>query len=216
MKNSITRFPSILPGYGPANDPRRGYLLTLVIAAVFTALADLNQIAPYISNFYLASFFLVNVTCFHASWVNTPSFRPSFRYFNKWCSLATGIACFVLMLMLDIPSAVLSIVLMTAIFLIVRQWGPQVNWGTTSQAQLFNLAVGSALKWDATCEHVKNYRPRVVVLTGNPSARPSLLDIGFALTKDYGMLFTLHLRQGNIGQSSLRKGRLLIVNQIET
>lgn len=163
---------------------------------MFTALGDLNMIAPYISNFYLASFFLVNVTCFHAAWVNTPSFRPSFRYFNKWISLLTGLVCFALMFLLDFASALLSLLLMGGIFFFVRKWSPQVNWGTTSQAQLFNLACSTALKWDATSEHVKHYRPRVVCLTGNPSARPSLLDMAFAITKDYGMLFTLHLRQG--------------------
>ena len=77
-----------------------GYLLTLVIAAVFLLLGDLNKIAPYISNFYLASFFIVNITCFHSDWVKLPNFRPSFRYYNKWISLSTGIICFILMFLL--------------------------------------------------------------------------------------------------------------------
>lgn len=164
-------------GYGPANDPRRGYLLTLVIAAIFTLLGDLNKIAPYISNFYLASFFIVNITCFHSDWVKLPNFRPSFRYFNKWVSLLTGIICFVLMFLLDYVSAIFSVILMLSIYYFIKKKSPKVNWGTTAEASLFNLAHSSALKWDHTSDHIKNYRPRIVCLTGNPSARTALLGL---------------------------------------
>ncbi|RWS05726.1 solute carrier family 12 member 2-like protein, partial [Dinothrombium tinctorium] len=185
-------------GYGPANDPRRGYLLTFIIAIIFTAIGDLNQIAPYISNFYLASFFLVNITCFHASWVNTPSFRPSFRYFNKWISLLSGAICFALMFLLDWISAVLSVTLMVVIWVYMAKMSPNVNWGTTSEAQLFNLALGSALKLYWTEEHVKNYRPKIILMSGNPSARPAMVDMASNITKDYGMLFLAHIKSGEI------------------
>ena len=56
-----------------------------------------QDIAPIISTFKLASFFLVNLTCFHASYINSPSFRPSFRYYNKWLSLIVGLFCLVFM-----------------------------------------------------------------------------------------------------------------------
>ena len=38
----------------------------------------------------------------------------------------------------------------------------------------------------------------IFLLTGNPSARPALVDMGSSLTKEYGMLFLGHIKKGNI------------------
>lgn len=43
-------------GYGKHGEPYRGYVLTFIISMVFLLIADLNLIAPLISNFYLASY----------------------------------------------------------------------------------------------------------------------------------------------------------------
>lgn len=84
-------------GHGPSKEPYRGYMITFAISLVFTLVGHLNSIAPIISTFKLASFFLVNLTCFHASYINSPSFRPSFKYYNKWLSLIVGLFCLIFM-----------------------------------------------------------------------------------------------------------------------
>ena len=64
-------------------------------------IGDLNEIAPLISNFYLATYGLINYSVFDASYANSPGFRPSFRYYNKWVSLAGGVASIVIMFFLS-------------------------------------------------------------------------------------------------------------------
>uniref|UniRef100_A0A671MHM3 Solute carrier family 12 member 2-like n=1 Tax=Sinocyclocheilus anshuiensis TaxID=1608454 RepID=A0A671MHM3_9TELE len=59
-------------GYGKNNEPLRGYLLTFGIALAFIVIAELNVIAPIISNFFLASYALINFSVFHASLANSP------------------------------------------------------------------------------------------------------------------------------------------------
>lgn len=41
--------------------------------------ADLNAIAPLISNFYLASYALINFCTFHAALIKALGWRPTFR-----------------------------------------------------------------------------------------------------------------------------------------
>lgn len=56
-------FPGIeifAKGYGRSGEPRNGYFLTLLIAAGFIAIGDLNVIAPIISNFFLMAYALIN------------------------------------------------------------------------------------------------------------------------------------------------------------
>ncbi|CAG5917464.1 unnamed protein product [Menidia menidia] len=47
-------------GYGKNNEPLRGYVLTFCIGLAFILIAELNIIAPIISNFFLASYALIN------------------------------------------------------------------------------------------------------------------------------------------------------------
>lgn len=112
------------------------------------------------------------------------------------------------MFLLDYVSATFSVLLMSIIYFFIKKKSPKVNWGTTSEAQLFNLAHSSALKWDLTSDHVKNYRPRIVCLTGNPSARTALLDMAFAITRDYGLLFALHLKKEHISTDQRTKAEI--------
>lgn len=71
-------------GYGKNGEPYRGYVLTFIIAAIFILIADLNTVAPLISNFYLAAYALINFCTFHAASVKPLGWRPTFRvrYFN--------------------------------------------------------------------------------------------------------------------------------------
>ena len=40
---------------------------------------DLNLVSTLLSNFFLASYCLINLSCFHASLVKSPGWRPSFK-----------------------------------------------------------------------------------------------------------------------------------------
>ena len=66
-------------GYGKNQEPYRGYVLTFIVSACFLLIADLNTIAPLISNFYLAAYALINFCTFHAAFVKPLGWRPSFK-----------------------------------------------------------------------------------------------------------------------------------------
>ncbi|KAH0619964.1 hypothetical protein JD844_014445 [Phrynosoma platyrhinos] len=122
-------------GYGKNNEPIRGYVLTFFIAMAFILIAELNTIAPIISNFFLASYALINFSCFHASYAKSP----------------------------------------------------EVNWGSSSQALYYVNAIDTALELTTVDDHVKNFRPQCIVLTGAPMTRPALLDIAHSFTKNNGL-----------------------------
>lgn len=62
---------------GKDREPRRAYFLTFVVSLAFILIGELNAIAPIISNFFLASYGLINYSCFSASLAKSPGFRPS-------------------------------------------------------------------------------------------------------------------------------------------
>lgn len=68
-----------------------------------------------------------------------------------------------------------------------------VNWGSTTQAQIYKNALQAVHQLNSVEDHVKNFRPQILVLTGMPSARPPLVDFAHLLTKNISMSVCGHI-----------------------
>ncbi|XP_041794212.1 solute carrier family 12 member 1 isoform X2 [Chelmon rostratus] len=174
-------------GYGKNNEPIRGYVLTFLISVAFILIGNLNTIAPIISNFFLASYALINFSCFHASYAKSPGWRPAYKYYNMWLSLLGALLCCVVMFVINWWAALLTYGIEILLYIYVTVKKPDVNWGSSTQAVTFVSAVGNALSLSGVEDHVKNFRPQILVLTGPTRTRPALLDLAHSFTKNYGL-----------------------------
>ncbi|NXF85700.1 S12A1 protein, partial [Eubucco bourcierii] len=183
-------------GYGKNNEPIRGYVLTFVIAMAFILIAELNTIAPIISNFFLASYALINFSCFHASYAKSPGWRPAFRYYNMWVSLFGALLCCGVMFVINWWAALITYAIEFFLYIYVTYKKPEVNWGSSTQALYYVNALDSALALTTVEDHVKNFRPQCIALTGAPMIRPALLDITHAFTKNNGLCICCEVYMG--------------------
>ncbi|NXC44175.1 S12A1 protein, partial [Penelope pileata] len=183
-------------GYGKNNEPIRGYVLTFVIAMAFILIAELNTIAPIISNFFLASYALINFSCFHASYAKSPGWRPAFRYYNMWISLFGALLCCGVMFVINWWAAVITYAIEFFLYIYVTYKKPEVNWGSSTQALYYVNALDSALALTTVEDHVKNFRPQCIALTGAPMIRPALLDITHTFTKNNGLCICCEVYTG--------------------
>ncbi|NXE18701.1 S12A1 protein, partial [Ardeotis kori] len=183
-------------GYGKNNEPIRGYVLTFVIAMAFILIAELNTIAPIISNFFLASYALINFSCFHASYAKSPGWRPAFRYYNMWVSLFGALLCCGVMFVINWWAALITYAIELFLYIYVTYKKPEVNWGSSTQALYFVNALDSALALTTVEDHVKNFRPQCLALTGAPMIRPALLDITHTFTKNNGLCICCEVYTG--------------------
>ncbi|XP_062291088.1 solute carrier family 12 member 2 isoform X2 [Scomber scombrus] len=183
-------------GYGKNNEPLRGYILTFVIGLAFILIAELNIIAPIISNFFLASYALINFSVFHASLANSPGWRPSFKYYNMWVSLAGAVLCCVVMFVINWWAALLTNVIVLGLYIYVSYKKPDVNWGSSTQALTYHQSLTHTLHLSGVEDHIKNFRPQCLVMTGYPNSRPALLDLVSSFTKNVGLMICGHVRTG--------------------
>lgn len=191
-------------GYGPNDSPRRAFVLCFFIAFGFQMIADLNLIAPLISNFFLMSYALINFSCFDASIARSPGWRPSFRFYSKWLSFFGSILCIVVMFIINWITALITFGCVGSLFLYIHHRKPDVNWGSSTQAHVYRSVLQSALKLVRTGEHIKNFRPQILVLSGEPETRPALVDFCAHITKKMGLMVCGNIIIG--GQSeNLRK-----------
>lgn len=183
-------------GYGKNNEPLRAYVLTFIIGLAFILIAELNIIAPIISNFFLASYALINFSVFHASLANSPGWRPSFKYYNKWVSLSGAVLCCVVMFVINWWAALLTNVIVLALYIYVSYKKPDVNWGSSTQALMYNQALSHCLHLTGVEDHIKNFRPQCLLMSGDPNSRPALVYLVHAFTKNVGLMICGHVRTG--------------------
>ncbi|XP_065313882.1 solute carrier family 12 member 1-like isoform X2 [Gordionus sp. m RMFG-2023] len=175
------------------DDPYRIYILSFAIAVLFILIGDLNIIAPIISNFYLMAYALINYSCFDASLSNSLGFRPGFKYFNPWVSLIGGFLCVISMFLIKWWATVITFVFIIVLYGYIRYKKPDVNWGSSTQAHVYKNALTFLYKLNQTEEHVKNFRPQILALTGDPRTRPTFLDFANLFTKNLSLLICGHV-----------------------
>uniref|UniRef100_A0A3Q3KKP3 Uncharacterized protein n=1 Tax=Monopterus albus TaxID=43700 RepID=A0A3Q3KKP3_MONAL len=175
-------------GYGKNDEPLRAYILCYLIAVVFILIGKLNIIARLISNFFLCSYCLINFSCFHASITNSPGWRPSFHYYSKWTALFGAVISVVLMFLLTWWAALMTFSIIFFLFGYVNYTKPKANWGSSVQAGTYNMALSYSVSLSGVEDHVKNFRPQCLVLTGPPNQRPALVDFVGSFTKHISLM----------------------------
>ncbi|XP_012788503.2 solute carrier family 12 member 2 isoform X2 [Sorex araneus] len=194
--NIYPAFQMFAKGYGKNNEPLRGYILTFLIALGFILIAELNVIAPIISNFFLASYALINFSVFHASLAKSPGWRPAFKYYNMWISLLGAVLCCVVMFVINWWAALLTYVIVLGLYIYVTYKKPDVNWGSSTQALTYLSALQHSIRLSGVEDHVKNFRPQCIVMTGSPNSRPALLHLVHDFTKNVGLMICGHIHMG--------------------
>ncbi|BES99783.1 Amino acid permease [Nesidiocoris tenuis] len=185
-------------GYGKAGEPYRGYVLTFLISSAFVIIAELNAIAPLISNFYLASYALINFCTFHAALIRPLGWRPTFKYYNIWLSLLGAVLCVIIMFLINWIMSLVTFVVFFILYIVVVYRNPDANWGSSTQAQTYKTALMTAQKLASSSEHVKNYQPQLLVLSGQPQDRPALVDLANLITKNNSLMLCAEICQARM------------------
>ncbi|XP_039677435.1 solute carrier family 12 member 3-like [Perca fluviatilis] len=170
-------------GYGKNDEPLRAYILCFIIAVAFILIGELNTIAALNSNLFMCSYSLINFSCFHASFTNSPGWRPEFHYYSKWIALFGAVVAVVLMFLFTWWAALFTISVLILLCLYINYNKPKVNWGSSVQAGSYNMALSASVALSGVEDHVKNFRPQCLVLTGPPTQRPALVDFVDSFTK---------------------------------
>jgi potassium/chloride transporter 9 len=173
-------------GTGRNDDPILAVLLTYLLAQL-SLFADLNQIATMISMGYLMTFLVMNLACFLLKIGSAPNFRPSFKFFN-WQTAGLGsILSAVAMFFMDGTYAAIAICVLVCLFLLIHYLSPPKHWGDVSQNLIYHQVRKYLLRLRP--EHIKFWRPQIILLINNPRKQTRLIQFCNSLKK--GSLYIL-------------------------
>jgi amino acid transporter len=173
-------------GSGADDEPRAATLLTLAVALAAVCVGDLNLIAPVLSMFFLTTYFVLNVSAGVEGFLQSPSFRPTFRV--PWVlSLVGAAGCVAVMFLINTAATVVAGLVVVGIYFWVRQRELLVTWGDVRRGIWLALFRTALLRIDHT-QDTKNWRPQILVLSGTPTKRWPLIQLADALTHNRGLV----------------------------
>lgn len=107
-------------GVGKSQEPVPATFVSGAIAIVFVAIGELNFIAQILTMFFLVTYGALCVVSFLENFAGNPSYRPTFQ--SRWyVSLLGAVMCGLMMFQISVFYAFLSIFLIVAIYIGLRQ-----------------------------------------------------------------------------------------------
>ncbi len=180
-------------GSGETNNPRRCILLTAGIALLTISLGQLNLIAHIVSMFFLISYGLLNYATYYEANTGSASFRPRFRFFNKYLSLAGCLACLGILLALDTNNGILALAIIFGIFLYLQKRDTPSRWADSSRSHYFSRVRKNLQQMAAMPKHQNDWYPYLLAFTRSRESRQKLLQFGDLICGNTGLMSAVHI-----------------------
>jgi amino acid transporter len=201
-------------GAGTSRNPRRGVGLSCAIALSVVALGNLNTIAPVVSMFFLVSYGLVNYATYFEATAASPSFRPTFRWYNRHLSLIGMFACLGVAMAIDTWSAIIAIAILAAIFQYLKARGSAARWADSRRAFYLKQVRENLLAASREVEHARDWRPHILAFSDSPARRAGLLRFASWVEGGSGLTTVVRVLEGEgVRMLKLREAALEEMNK---
>lgn len=190
-------------GTGPANEPRQALLMTAVVTFGVLLYAGnnsgggaLNAVASVITMFFLYTYGMTNLAAFVEAFTGNPSFRPRFRFFHYSTALLGLIGCAGAAVLINVYAAVIAAAALGGLFAYIQGREFSVTFGDARRGFYYTRIRELLLKLAAIPSHPKNWRPTVMVFSGNPVTRLTLVRYATWLGCDRGIVTLVEVLRG--------------------
>lgn len=188
-----------------ADEPHRGLWLTFGITVITLLLGGndpgggaLNSVASIITMFFLCTYGIINLAAFVESVTANPSFRPRFRYFHWSTALGGAAGCGIVAMIINLKAALMATLIIGGIFFYVSRRVLSMAFGDARRGFYYTRVRNRLLQLASRPPDSKNWRPTVLVLSGNPETRLTLVRYALWLGSQRGLVTLAEILKGNI------------------
>lgn len=178
-------------------NPIGSVLMTWFIIQLMLLIGSLNQIAQISSILFLFTYFAINLSAMMCLLTSAPNFRPSFKYFNLTTTILGLAGAAGMTFVINPLYSSLVIVAWMLLMVGIHLRSPPTRWGDITQALMFHQVRKYLLMLDQRKEHVKFWRPRILLMVDNPRTCLPLVEFVNDLKKS-GLFVIGHVEVGSL------------------
>ncbi len=193
-KDKIT--PSFFgKGHGAANEPRNAILLAFLIAEAGILIGELDVIARIVSIFFITTYGILNLTAAFEKWTSL-DFQPDFKI-SGWISITGAVASMLVMIQLDMLALVGAIIVLGGVYLLLKRKELNLESGDAWAGVWASLVKAGLTRLAKDQSKMRNWRPNIIMFSGNPHNRQSMVELGKAIVGKLGILSAFELEESS-------------------
>lgn len=188
-----------------SGEPRRALVLTLGMTLGIIGLAGndpsggaFNILASVVTMFFLYTYGMVNLAAFVESFGGNPSFRPRFRYYHWLTALAGAGGCVWAAFLIDPIAALGAAFVVVLLFLYIQRRAFSTRFGDARWGFYYSQLRNLLLRLSSVPVHPKNWRPTILVLSGNPETRADLVTYAIWIGSGRGVVTLAEILVGDL------------------
>lgn len=193
------------------DEPRRGLVLTALVTFAVLIVAGragsraLNAVAAVITMFFLYTYGMINLAAFIEGLGRNPSFRPRFRFFHWATAMLGAVGCFGIALLISAPAALVAMALMALLHWYITRRELKASFGDARRGYFYTAVRRNLLRLSEMAEDKRNWRPTILVFSGNPNAREALVRYSDWLEGGRGIVYLANVLTGSIEEHAARR-----------
>jgi hypothetical protein len=154
--------------------------------------------------FFLLSYGLLNYATFYEARSQSPSFRPTFHWYDYRLSLAGALTCLGGMLAISPASGIVAVAILGALYQYLRRTSGPAKWADSQRSYHLQQVRTHLLAAAQESEHPRHWRPQILAFSDNSKRRPQLLHMAQWLEGGSGLTSVVNIIEGT-GFKALRE-----------